>query len=207
MFLMDGIMGKFIYVIPLVVIFALILSFLEVSLALPAHLAGPVEKKQQHNWFEYFENKFANFLTKVLKIRYWVVAIFTALLVFSLYFATTQMKFSLFPAVGVDTIGANMSMNVGSSLANTEAKAQEVEELITQIVGDDLVSVSTDVGQYFTHKAKFSIELVPVSERDKTSKEILQTLKSRAKEITQVEKLKFSVHRPGHLKARILKLI
>jgi multidrug efflux pump subunit AcrB len=197
MFLMDGIMGKFIYVIPLVVIFALILSFLEVSLALPAHLAGPVEKKQQHNWFEYFENKFGDFLTKVLKIRYWVVAIFTALLVFSLYFATTQMKFSLFPAVGVDTIGANMSMNVGSSLANTEAKAQEVEELITQIVGDDLVSVSTDVGQYFTHKAKFSIELVPVSERDKTSKEILQTLKSRAKEITQVEKLKFSVHRPG----------
>jgi multidrug efflux pump subunit AcrB len=40
MFLMEGTMGKFIYVIPLVVIFALVLSFLEVTIALPAHLAG-----------------------------------------------------------------------------------------------------------------------------------------------------------------------
>jgi multidrug efflux pump subunit AcrB len=44
MFLMDGTMGKFIYVIPLVVIFALTLSFIEVTIALPAHLAGLDEK-------------------------------------------------------------------------------------------------------------------------------------------------------------------
>ncbi len=78
MFLMGGTMGKFIYVIPLVVIYALTLSFLEVSLALPAHLAGSTEKQKTHNWFEYFEEKFEKFLTKVLKIRYWVVAIFSS---------------------------------------------------------------------------------------------------------------------------------
>ncbi len=197
MFLMEGTMGKFIYVIPLVVIFALTLSFLEVSLALPAHLAGLVEKKKQHNWFEYFEHKFEQFLTKVLKIRYWVVTIFTVVLVFSLYFATTQMKFALFPAVGVDTISARMTMPVGSSLTNTEVKAKQVEALITRIVGDDLISVTTDVGKYFTHKAKFTIELAPSSQRVKDSKVILKALKTNASEIDQVEKLKFSVHRPG----------
>jgi hypothetical protein len=44
-------MGKFIYVIPLVVIFALVLSFLEVTIALPAHLAGLSEKPQKKHWF------------------------------------------------------------------------------------------------------------------------------------------------------------
>ena len=197
MFLMGGMMGKFIYVIPLVIIFALTLSFLEVSLALPAHLAGSNEKKKEHNWFEYFENKFEVFLSKVLNFHYLVIAIFSITLVISIYFASTQMKFTLFPAVGVDTINARMTMNTGSSLSNTEAKAKQVEELIYRIVGDDLVSVTSDVGKYFTHKAKMTIELLPTSERDKNSKEILKSLKASVNEIDQVEKLKFSVRRPG----------
>ena len=90
-----------------------------------------------------------------------------------------------------------MTMNTGSSLSNTEAKAKQVEELIYRIVGDDLVSVTTDVGKYFTHKAKMTIELLPTSERDKNSKEILKSLKASVNEIDQVEKLKFSVRRPG----------
>ena len=197
MFLMGGMMGKFIYVIPLVIIFALTLSFLEVSLALPAHLAGSNEKKKEHNWFEYFENKFEVFLSKILNFHYLVIGIFSITLVISIYFASTQMKFTLFPAVGVDTINARMTMNTGSSLSNTEAKAKQVEELIYRIVGDDLVSVTTDVGKYFTHKAKMTIELLPTSERDKNSKEILKSLKASVNEIDQVEKLKFSVRRPG----------
>ncbi|MBC8493695.1 MAG: efflux RND transporter permease subunit [Candidatus Thioglobus sp.] len=197
MFLMEGMMGKFIYVIPLVIIFALVLSFLEVSLALPAHLAGVNEAPKQHNWFEFFEDKFELFLARVLKIRYWVVLLFSVVLALSLYFAMTQMKFSLFPAVGVDTISARMTMSTGSSLANTEAKAQQVEVLITEVVGKELVSVTTDVGKYFTHKAKFTIELVPSSQRTLDSKAILKALKARAADIKNVEKLKFSVHRPG----------
>jgi len=197
MFLMDGTMGKFIYVIPLVVIFALMLSFLEVSLALPAHLANSHEKPQKHNWFEFFEDKFSIFLTHVLKLRYLVVSLFIVVLIASLYFAKTHMKFVLFPAVGVDTISARMELDIGSSLPNTENKSKDVEALITQVVGDDLISITTDVGKYFSHKAKFTIELVPSSDRSKDSKTILKALKSRAGEITGVKKLKFSVHRPG----------
>ena len=197
MFLMGGMMGKFIYVIPLVIIFALTLSFLEVSLALPAHLAGSNEKKKEHNWFEYFETKFEVLLSKILNFHYLVIGVFSITLVISIYFASTQMKFTLFPAVGVDTINTRMTMNTGSSLSNTEAKAKQVEELIYRIVGDDLVSVTTDVGKYFTHKAKMTIELLPASERNKNSKEILKSLKASANEIDQVEKLKFSVRRPG----------
>ncbi len=197
MFLMDGMMGKFIYVIPMVVIFSLILSFLEVSLALPAHLASANERQKTHNWFAYFERKFEQFLTQVLKIRYWMIAMFVAILVFSVYFASTQMKFALFPAVGVDTIDVRMTMSAGSSLANTESKAAEVEGLITDIVADNLVSVTTDVGQYSTHKATLVIELLPSSQRQLDSKIILNALKDKAETIKDVEKLEFSVKRPG----------
>jgi len=107
------------------------------------------------------------------------------------------MKFTLFPAVGVDTINVRMTMNAGSSLNNTEAKVKQVEALIDRIVGDDLVSVTSDVGKYFTHKANMTIELLPASERDNSSKVILKSLKASKNEIDQVEKLKFSVRRPG----------
>ncbi len=197
MFLMEGTMGKFIYTIPLVAIFALSLSFLEVSIALPAHLAGGAKEEKSRSWFNYFEKKFEIFLTRVLKLRYLVVAIFTLALILSLYFAKTQMKFVLFPAIGVDTISARLEMGVGSSLINTEAKAEEVEKLITKVVGDDLVSVTTDVGKYFTHKASFIIELEPSNNRESDSKTILKKLKLSADEISGVSKLKFSVNRPG----------
>lgn len=197
MFLMGGTMGKFIYVIPLIVIFALGLSFLEVSFALPAHLAGVKNKEKESVWFEVVEQKFEVLLARVLKIRYQVVTLFAVLLVASLVFASMQMKFTLFPAVGVDNIKARLVMKVGSSLSNTEHKAEEVEDLVAKIVGLDLVSITTDVGKYYTHKAYFNIELVPSNDRETDSKVILKKLKDSAEQITGVEKLHFSVHRPG----------
>jgi multidrug efflux pump subunit AcrB len=69
----EGTMGKFIYVIPLVVIFALVLSFLEVTIALPAHLAGLNEKPQKKHWFNAIEDWFEKVLKKILKLRYLIV--------------------------------------------------------------------------------------------------------------------------------------
>ncbi|KAA0454935.1 MAG: efflux RND transporter permease subunit, partial [Candidatus Thioglobus sp.] len=197
MFLMNGTMGKFIYVIPLVVIFALSLSFLEVLIALPAHLASTKIDKNTNNWFAQIESKFEILLTQVLKHKYAVVTLFFALLVFSLLFAKTQMQLVLFPAVGVDNIGARLVMKTGSSLSNTEHKTEEVEALIEEVVGADLVSITTNVGNYYTHKAKFNIELIPSSERKSDSKTILDQLKLISNKISGVEKLRFFVRRPG----------
>ncbi|MBW5289039.1 MAG: Acriflavin resistance protein [Candidatus Ruthia sp. Apha_13_S6] len=197
MFLMGGTMGKFIYVIPLVVIFALTLSFLEVSLALPAHLASSDEKTKGKTWFTYIENWFEGFLTKVLKWRYGVVVIFSIVLIGSLYFAKTQMKYVQFPAVGADSISARLQMPVGTSLERTESISKQVEQMIIEVVGEDLDSLTNNVGHYFTHVAKFTIELVPSSTRVQTPKVLLTQLKARVKDIKAAQKLKFSISRPG----------
>jgi multidrug efflux pump subunit AcrB len=86
-------MGKFIYVIPLVVIFALTLSFIEVTIALPAHLAGLDEKPLGQALFDKIEKWCEGFLNKVLKLRYLVVVVFLVVLLGSIYFVTTQMSF------------------------------------------------------------------------------------------------------------------
>lgn len=203
MFLMGGVMGKFIYIIPVVVIFALTLSFLEVSIALPAHLATTTEKSRDRNWFNAVESWFERFLSTVLEWRYWVISMFALLLVGSLFFAKNNMTFVLFPAIGVDTINAKLQMPAGSSLAYTELASKQIETLVQEVVGEDLESITTDVGKNFTNYARFVIELVPSSEREQTSKSLLKQLKSRASEIVSTgksgtaEKFDFFIKRPG----------
>ncbi|SMN14350.1 Acriflavin resistance protein [uncultured Candidatus Thioglobus sp.] len=197
MFLMEGTMGKFIYVIPLVVIFALTLSFLEVTIALPAHLAGLNEKSQKKNWFNAIENWFERVLKQVLRMRYLIVIGFLALLGASIFFAATQMRLTLFPAIGADVITAKLKMPPGSSLQHTASVSHKVETLIKDVVGVDLDSLTNNIGQSFSHVAQFNIALVPSSERKIQVKTQLQRLKARTTEIVEAEKLTFSVRRPG----------
>ncbi len=197
MFLMDGVMGKFIYVIPLVVIFALSLSFLEVTVALPAHLAGLNQKPHVTTWFNAVENWFEIALNKVLKMRYLVVAGFFMLLFGSVFFAATQMRLTLFPAVGADVIIAKLQMPAGSALEHTERLSKKVETLISEVVGSDLDSLTNTIGTEFSHVADFNIDLVPSGKRKVQAKVLLQRLKQRAGSIIEAKKLTFSVRRPG----------
>ena len=197
MFMMSGTMGKFIYVIPLVVIFALVLSFLECSIALPAHLAHAKEKHNPKNWFIAVEKWFSGFVAKVLDKRYYVVGIFTTLLVVTLLFAKENMKFVLFPEIGVETIIGRMNMHQGSSVENTAIKAAEVDQMIQEVVGKDMVSLTTQVGQYFAYKSRFTIELIPPADREKDSQDLIKELNKRAKKIDGLQKLRFSGIRPG----------
>ena len=74
-FLMSGILGKFIYVLPVVVIFALGISFLEITFALPAHLSTTKVEKQR-TWFIPVENFYNRFMHYGLRWRYLIVPIF-----------------------------------------------------------------------------------------------------------------------------------
>jgi multidrug efflux pump subunit AcrB len=131
MFLMTGIMGKFIYVLPVVVIFALTLSFLEVTFALPAHLANKKTEKQR-TWFIPVENWFNRVIARLLRWRYLIVPLFIALFAYSIYFAITEMPLTLFPSRGADQMYARVEAPNGSSAAYTENLGIEVEKIIMQ---------------------------------------------------------------------------
>ena len=69
--LMAGIMGKFMRVVPIVVIAALAMSWLESMFILPSHiidLAGKGKITKKFNWFKHFKNFYGRFLKIALKM-------------------------------------------------------------------------------------------------------------------------------------------
>ena len=196
MFMMTGIMGKFIYVLPLVVIVALILSLLEVSFALPAHLAGNKSEKQK-TWFKPVEHWFEKQLRIVLKWRYAVLAFFIALLAYSVYFAVNNMSFTLFPTSGSNTINMRIETAAGSSANVTEQAVIRIENIIIEETGQNLDFFTSTIGSRFTNQATIAISLIPFNDREITAAEIIEALQIKTSNVEGVENVHFRVNREG----------
>ena len=153
-FLMSGVLGKFIYVLPVVVLFALAISFLEITFALPAHLATKKVEKQK-TWFVPFENVYNRGMVRILKWRYLIVPIFIGILVYSAMFAMKNIPFNLFPSRGATVMFANIEAPNGSSASYTEKIVIDVENLIVNEIGEDLKSYTSKIDAFFTNKALF----------------------------------------------------
>jgi len=204
-FLMGGVLGKFIYVLPVVVIFALGISFLEITFALPAHLATPNKSGKQKTWFIPVENFYNKCMHRFLRWRYLIVPIFIALLVYSAMFAMKNIPFNLFPSRGATVMFANIEAPNGSSASYTENIVIDVENLIVSEIGDDLKSYTSKVGAYFTNKADIEIALSPTSDRERTAEDMQEKLKELVRVLKVLKKLKFHYLDLDHLRAQILR--
>ena len=195
-FLMSGILGKFIYILPVVVIFALGISFLEITFALPAHLStNKVEK--QRTWFIPVENFYNRFMHYALRWRYLIVPLFIALLVYTSFFAFKNIPFNLFPSRGATVIFANIEAPNGSSAAYTENIVIDVENIIVNEIGEDLDSFTSTIGSYFTNVANIEIALTPTSDRERTAEDMEEKLKALVENVEGAEKINISLLRPG----------
>jgi len=195
-FLMSGILGKFIYVLPVVVIFALGISFLEITFALPAHLSTTKVEKQR-TWFIPVENIYNRFMHYSLRWRYLIVPIFIALLVYTSFFAFKNIPFNLFPSRGATVMFANIEAPNGSSAAYTEKIVIDVENLIVSEIGEDLKSYTSTIGSYFTNRADIEIALTPTSDRERAAEDMEEKLKALVKDVEGAEKIRISLLRPG----------
>jgi len=196
MFMMSGIMGKFIYILPVTVICALVLSVLEVSFALPAHLAEHKSEKQK-TWFKPVERWFEKQLKKLLKWRYSVVAFFVALLIYSSLFAINNMSFTTFPSDGTNTINMRIETASGSSAKMTEQAVIQVENIIIEQTGANLDFFTSSIGSRETNKATISIALIPSSDRDVSAAEIIEILQATTIKAQGVEVVNFKANRQG----------
>ena len=195
-FLMSGILGKFIYVLPVVVIFALGISFLEITFALPAHLSTTKVEKQR-TWFIPVENIYNRFMHYSLRWRYLIVPIFIALLVYTSFFAFKNIPFNLFPSRGATVMFANIEAPNGSSAAYTEKIVIDVENLIVSEIGEDLKSYTSTIGSYFTNRADIEIALTPTSDRERAAEDMEEKLKALVEDVEGAEKIRISLLRPG----------
>ncbi len=195
-FLMSGVLGKFIYVLPVVVLFALAISFLEITFALPAHLATNKVEKQK-TWFVPFENFYNRCMVRILKWRYLIVPLFIGLLVYSAMFAMKNIPFNLFPSRGATVMFANIEAPNGSSASYTEKIVIDVENLIVNEIGEDLKSYTSKIDAFFTNKADIEIALTPTSDRERSAEDMQEKLKELVKNVQGAEEIRISLLRPG----------
>jgi len=211
MFFISGRMGKFIYVIPLVVCLALFVSLIEVTVALPAHIIGGMKRKagqkqagMSRTWLLPIQRLFKFVIYYVLKARYVFVAVFVLLFVFSVRYAIMNMDFVLFPSGSADELSVQIEMPIGTPLQGTSKKTAEVEHLIDSLLGDDLVSSITRIGRggdfagvEVENMAQISLILTPTTERDRTGVDIVKELRQKGRDIPGISKIIYSVKSVG----------
>lgn len=216
---MTGLMGKFVWSIPVVVIIALSASLLQALFILPSHLAemGRIPKinlsekfqmKRSQNWLKLLTDWYVRVLEKAIKRRYAVAAGVFLLLVGTVIIAKFFLPVVLFPARGIDNFFVRAKLPVGTPLEVTEEKFRLLEELIGRIPADELDDYVTEVGiaqndphdpftERASHLGQIAVFLKPSADRDRETKEIIEDLRESSKSFTGFEELSFDEVIPG----------
>jgi multidrug efflux pump subunit AcrB len=149
---MQGRMGQFMRVFPIVVVFALMASLFESLIILPSHLADLGEKelkKKEHNKLQkYLVKHYRSSVVKVLSHRFLTIFIVLVLLVLSgMALAFRLIKFEFFPRRNSDTLVLKLSTPVGTSLEQTELVTARIEDFVFSMEeSSDVEAVLTQIG-------------------------------------------------------------
>ncbi len=164
MFSVGGTMGAFIAVIPVVVIFALIGSLLEVFGVLPSHarellkVNGGSRRKPLVNWSRLLE-RYVSLMKWSLGNRYLVTTAIVGVLAVFITFAVTRMSFELFGPVETGQFFVNVEAPNTYSLEDSEKLASRIEKLVMEEVHEDeLNSLLTNIGVTFVDFSTIKFE-------------------------------------------------
>lgn len=209
MFVMSGVMGDFVYIIPLVVTLALAVSTIEISLALPAHLiAGlpnePLGQRRSEGWFDKLREGFRRFTSGVLQLRYAVIGLFALMLISAFWYAGRYMDFTLFPTQSADAFYMLVELPSGSSLDATSDKMRQFERLVEDLPQGELDSYVTRIGSHGDFNlgenenwAFMGVYLTPFATRERNADEIVEDLRQHAEGIKEVVNLVFIIDSGG----------
>ncbi|TGM87800.1 efflux RND transporter permease subunit [Leptospira bouyouniensis] len=203
---MSGIMGKFIWQIPFMVIVALTLSLFESFLLLPVRYAqftsNEPKKRSKHrerfrsvleNGFESLKTKFTNFITKVVARPF--LALGCILIIFlSSCGLVGLMNFNLFPKEGIDYVLVRAEFPPDFSAQETAKQLQYFQPILNKIPKSEVQSVILKIGIQQTDPTDpltrigeqlgmAQIILVPETERKRTAQEIFGELEPDLKKL------------------------
>lgn len=203
---MSGIMGKFIWQIPFMVIVALTLSLFESFLLLPVRYAQftshEVKKRSKHrekfrsvleNGFESLKSGFTNFITKVVNRPF--LALGSILIVFlSSCGLVGLMNFNLFPKEGIDYVMVRAEFPPDFSAQETTKQLQYFQPILNKIPKEEVQSIILKIGIQQTDPTDpltrigeqlgmAQIILVPETERKRTAQEIFGELEPDLKKL------------------------
>ena len=157
-FFLPGMIGKFMYTVPIVVIPTLLFSLVQSKLVLPYHLSlchvGDKERRSKLNPLSRLQRKFSDgmerfienvympVLDKALKFRWLTLSGFLSalLLSFSLV-AFGAIRFVFFPSVPSDYIFLELKMAEGTPIQETSKAINRIDKAIEEIAEEQMPPV------------------------------------------------------------------
>mgnify|MGYP003683007845 CR=1 FL=1 len=193
LFYMQGIMGKFLWPVPAVVIICLIASWFECFILLPGHLAdfaGKTKNIEKTRWYQPLQNLYEKTLKFCLKNTILTVSTFTILLALAVVTAK-NMRFELFPADDVTYAYLNIKGPVGSPFEKTNDLLMQIEKVIQSEIKDhEMKGMRTITGFQWSkgatprigsHYGTVFVELTMQDFRERKTDEILKKTSEKVK--------------------------
>lgn len=213
-FAMTGVMGRFVYVIPVVVITALVGSLLDCFTILPSHLMhskadiSSSEKGWRNYLFKSLAKPYRATLRKVLRFRYIIIPFAFFFLIFSMWWAKEKVGTNLFPADGARTLHAFVELEEDKNFDATDDVIQQLEKIMESLPESELESHTVFMGTAEAdplaipvgreeNRAYMTITLTPHSEREREADLILEDIRQRAQTVTGAKKILFEIKKPG----------
>ncbi len=161
----EGVMGKIMSAIPIIVISALVFSLFESLFILPAHLSK-INITSRISWLgrlsdiqagissglnRFINGKYTRFLKLAIQNRITTIAVSIAILLISLGMVTSGiLKFDFMPDVDSDNMYVHLAMPKGSSSGQTLEAAQRIESA-ARIVQEEYLSEFPDREPFIRH--------------------------------------------------------
>ncbi|MGH1467854.1 MAG: efflux RND transporter permease subunit [Bdellovibrionales bacterium] len=214
---MEGVMGQFLKVIPITVIFILLFSLFEALIILPSHCAEILKKKESE---EVADGLIERLRDKYLKYVRWSIknALSCSIMVFSFVvlvvgtvFAAKAVKFELFPRSGVEYLDINAEFPINTEKEKSKQLAKNLyQALEASEVSKDIFAMSTSIGsaskggvsgsrEQGSHLSKTTLRLTDDPGFVYREDEVVKKIKEIVKEISETSgaKITASVPRRG----------
>ncbi len=207
---MKGVMGQFMRVFPLVVMFALLASLFESLIILPSHLAelGPkkLKEKKKNTFYDKLVKRYRCAVTNVLKHRFITIFIVVVLLILSgMALMFRMVRFEFFPRRNTDTLVLQLETPVGTSLEQTNEVVSKVEQFVANMVEhSDIEAVITQIGlirgrgtrSTSSNNAEVKLDMVDIEQRNYDDFVIKNKLREFMKNLPGLYSFKFD--QEGH---------
>ena len=224
MMMVSGIFGKFIQIVPQVVIIALIASLIEAMFVLPSHAYDLLKwsdkkhsSKAQHNdsfkakstlWVT---QKYVTSLEFSLRFRYLFVTGLFVVFGYSIWFAQNKMETILFPREGIESFFVRVNLPEKTPLDKTTAALMDIEVAIKSLPKTEVNDILTFIGTQkddpqdpFTKSGpnlgQIQVFLTPEKDRIRNADRIIEDLRKKFLETEKkhhIERIFFSLIRTG----------
>ena len=217
---MDGIIGKFVAIIPMVVVILLIFSWVEAIFILPNHIrdiAHAHKHPKERAFFIWITAAYSWLLEKAVKMRYLTILITIGGLLGAFALAGT-MKFQLFPPGAESTFYLRVSMPTGTTLEEMRDNLKRLDievrkridpailETTTMIAGENSADQREALKQIGDRFGFERVILIPFTEREVMAYDVMNMLEKEIPPLFPNLEISFAMEKPGPPVGRALQV-